>query len=126
MHSLIYRTVNASSCFLRFCSFFLSILLKIKQSSLNCQLKHSSLVSCFLFFFSLSFCLFHFQLFAAVDVLVAIITSAKNDSSANGSHAASFASVWTLFMVVAVSVTGTVILKKVRHILYLIPFYYYY
>ena len=53
------------------------------------------------------------QLFAAVDVLVAIITSAKNDSSANGSHAASFASVWTLFMVVAVSVTGTVILKKV-------------
>ncbi|CAM9326661.1 unnamed protein product [Ascophyllum nodosum] len=51
-------------------------------------------------------------LFAAVDVLVAIITASRNDSSASGSHAASFASVWTLFMVLAVSVAGTVILKK--------------
>ncbi|CAM9918213.1 unnamed protein product [Sphacelaria rigidula] len=51
-------------------------------------------------------------LFAAVDCLVAIVTASNNDSSASGSHAASFASVWTLFMVVAVSVTGTIILRK--------------
>lgn len=53
-------------------------------------------------------------MFSAIDVLVAMINASTNDSSAVGSHAASFASVWTLFMVVAVSVTGTVILKKVR------------
>ncbi|CBJ49273.1 conserved unknown protein [Ectocarpus siliculosus] len=51
-------------------------------------------------------------IFAAVDVLVALINASTNDSSANGSHAASFASVWTLFMVLGVSVAGTVILKK--------------
>eukprot|EP00752_Nemacystus_decipiens_P008891 g7936.t1 len=51
-------------------------------------------------------------LFSAIDVLVALINASTNDSSANGSHAASFASVWTLFMVIAVSVAGTVILKK--------------
>lgn len=51
-------------------------------------------------------------LFAAVDCLVAIVTASNNDSSANGSHAASFASVWTLFMVLAVSVSGTIILRR--------------
>ena len=53
------------------------------------------------------------QFFSAIDILVALINASTNDSSANGSHAASFASVWTLFMVIAVSVAGTVILKKV-------------
>lgn len=64
---------------------------------------------------NLSLCIYIFtQLFAAVDCLVAIVTASNNDSSANGSHAASFASVWTLFMVLAVSVSGTIILRRVR------------
>ncbi|CAM9927988.1 unnamed protein product, partial [Discosporangium mesarthrocarpum] len=51
-------------------------------------------------------------LFGALDVILALVTASKNDSSANGSHAASFASVWTLILVILVSVAGTIILRK--------------
>lgn len=99
------RATRTGCLVLRFASFNES-----SESPGACGTTHSILLQNNL----LTFNFFHsWQLFATVDVLVAIITAARNDSSANGSHAASFASVWTLFLVVGVSVSGTIILRKV-------------